>query len=253
MADPIIHVPSRARLKRVHGGRDILYPFLEHGNTFDLSEWKDDFKGDTLHGGYQSTASGTGALSAAISTGVVNGAILLDAGTDDAGRSDLSLGLHYRGDLNCVVWARANLNTIGSSKFEIGFTDVISGTDAGAVNVKATPSFTATDCVVLVRDTTDDTNLTLVGNANGTAATAIDFTSVLASNTYYYFGVALRDGAAKGFLLDALGLLLEETAWMASAVTATVLLTPWLFVQNRSTGNRTLTVDYLTSYQRRTT
>lgn len=252
MADPIIHKPTRARLKTVFGGRDGLYPFLEFGNTIDLSGWEDDFQGDTLHGGYQSTASGTAAVAAAISTGVVNGAILLDAGTADAGRSDLSLGLHYRGDLNCVMWVRSSLNTLGSSKFEVGFTDVISGTDAGGVNVKATPSFNATDGVFLVRDTNDDTNLTLVGVAAGVAATAIDFNTVLAAATYYYFGVALRDGAARGFLLDAAGLLLEETAWMSSAVTATVLLTPWAFVQNRSASQRTLTVDYLRSYQRRT-
>ena len=253
MADSVIHIPSRSRLRRVVGGRDGRYPFLEYGNTFDLARWEDDFMGDTIHGGYQSTASGTGALAAAISTGVVNGAILLDAGTADAGRSDLSLGLHYRGDQNPVVWFKGQLNTIGSSKIELGFTDVISGTDAGAVNAKATPTFTATDAVVLVRDTNDDTALTLVGVAAGTVAAVEDFDTVIAAATEYYFGIAIRDGAARGFLLDASGILLEETAWIASMVTSTVLLTPWAFVQNRSASNRTLRLDYMTAYQRRTT
>src|SRR4030042_483727 len=57
----------------------------------------DDFQGDTLNGLYQSTASGANSAAAAISTGVVNGAILLDAGDANAGRCDLSCGLHYQG------------------------------------------------------------------------------------------------------------------------------------------------------------
>ena len=253
MADPVIHVPSRSRLKRVQGGRDRLYPFLERSATFDLSSWSDDFQGDTLNGVYQSTASGTGAVAAAISTGVVNGAILLDAGSDDAGRSDLSIGLHYRGDQNATIWVRMSLNTLASSKFEVGFTDVISGTDAGAVNAKATPTWTATDAVVLCRDTTDDTSVTLLGVAAGTVSAVEDLDPVIAAATYYYYGVTLRDGAAKGFILDAGGGVLDETAWITGAVTATVLLTPWVFVQNRSAAQRTLTVDYMTAYQRRTT
>lgn len=253
MADAVIHIPSRLRLRSVIGGRDRTYPFLELGSTFDIARWEDDFMGDTLHGGYQSTASGTAAAAAAISTGVVNGAILLDAGTADAGRSDLSLGLHYRGDQNPVVWFKGQLNTLASSKIEFGFTDVVSGTDAGGVNVKATPSFNATDGVFLVRDTNDDTNLTLVGVAAGTAAAVEDFDTVLAAATEYYFGVAIRDGAARGFLLDATGRLLEQTEWIASMVTSTVLLTPWAFVQNRSASQRTLRLDYMLAYQRRTT
>lgn len=257
MADPILYVPTRRMIKRIWG--DGRVRSLEIKNAAEVSYWEDDFKGDqmrydaTAPGTYQSTASGTASATAAISTGVVNGAILLDAGTDDDGRSDLSLGLHYRGDLNATILWRASISAITSVKFEFGLTDVVSGTDAGAVNVKATPSFNATDCVVLAFDRDDDANLTLLGNANGTAATAIDFSTTLAAATYYYFGVTLRDGRAKGILLDANGNKIEETNWMESAVTSTVLLTPWAFVQNRSAAQRTATIDYLLVYQRRTT
>src|SRR3990167_2875880 len=65
----------------------------------------DDFQGDTLWGGYQSTASGANSAAAAISTGVVNGAILLDAGDAASGRCDLSWGLHYQAQLNAVYIA----------------------------------------------------------------------------------------------------------------------------------------------------
>src|SRR3990172_6366981 len=174
--------------------------------AFNVSEWEDDFQGDLFRSGaapgmYQSTAAGANSATAAISTGVVNGAALLDAGDANAGRCDLSWGLHYQAQLNAVYIARFSINTLTTRKFEIGFTDVISGTDAGAVNVKATPTFNATNCVVLGYDTDDDTNLTLVGNKAGTAATVADFSTALSAATYYYFGVALfGDDNAKGFL-----------------------------------------------------
>ena len=255
MATLIEAVPTSRRLKQ---GRHRI-PSLLDLMMMDIAYWDDDFWGDqmrydaTAPGTYQSTASGAGAVAAAISTGVVNGAILLDAGTADDGRSDLSLGLHYRGDLNAIIWWRAQVSAITSVKFELGFTDVVSGTDAGGVNVKATPSFTATDGVFLVYDRDDDANLTLVGGQNGAAATAIDFSTVLAAATNYRFGIELRDTRARGFLLNADDQLIEETVWMESAVTAATLLTPWAFLQNRSATQRTMTIDHLRAYQRRTT
>lgn len=226
--------------------------FLELG-AFNISGLEDDFQGDTLSGTYQSTASGTAAAAAAISTGVVNGAILLDAGTDDNGRSDLSVGLHYQAQLNPIYIARFKVPVITTRKFEVGFTDVISGTDAGAVDVKATPTFNATNGVFLVFDTDDDAVLTLVGVKAGTAATVADFATELDADTYYYFGVALfGDDNAKGFLLDANGYFLEEET-IEDAVTADTLLTPWLFVQNRAANAGSMTVDWHRAYQRRTT
>ena len=212
----------------------------------------DDIQGDALWGGYQSTASGAASAAAAISTGVDNGAALLDAGTDDDGRSDLSWGRHYRGDLNAIYVARFTIPVITTRKFEIGFTDVISGTDAGAVNVKATPTFTATDAAVLVYDTDDDAILTLVGVKAGTAATAVDFTIALVADTYYYFGVALVGDFAHGFVLDANGAFIESRT-ISAAVTETVLLTPWLFIQNRAANAGSMTLDWHRAYQRRTT
>lgn len=247
------------RLARRFGGRSKELEFLAL-RSWNLAVWEDDFMGDqmkydaTAPGTYQSTASGAASAVAAISTGVVNGAIILDAGTADDGRSDLSLGLHFRGDLGALYVARFSIPTLTTRKFEVGFTDVVSGTDAGAVNVKATPSFTATDCAVLVYDTDDDAVLTLVGNRSGTAATAVDFTTVLAAATYYYLGVQLldEDDVAIGFILDANGRLLERQI-IRQAITSTVLLTPWLFVQNRAANAGSMTADWHLARQFRTT
>jgi len=226
--------------------------FLEL-SAINISALSDDFQGDTLNGLYQSTAAGANSAAAAISTGVVNGAILLDAGDANAGRCDLSWGLHYQGQLNAIYIARFSINTLTTRKFEIGFTDVISGTDAGAVNVKSgNGTWRAENAVALCYDTDDDTNLTLMGVKATTAATSADFSTALVAATYYYFGVSLFDDNARGFLLDANGAFLEEEI-IENCVTEDTLLTPWLFVQNRAGTAGSMTLDWHRAYQRRTT
>lgn len=251
MARRIIDIPSTERLRRSKS----IIPNLLELYALGMMVHDDHFVGDLFKGGaapgiYQSTASGAAAATAAIATGAVGGKIRLDPGTDNAGRSDLSLGLHYQGQLNAACWWRFTTPAnVGSWKFELGFTDVVSGTDAGAVNSKSGNTFTATDAVALIRDTDDDTNLTLMAVKNGTAATAIDFSTALAAATDYYAGIVLEGTSARGFLLNASGKLLETTAWMANAVTADVLLTPWAFCQNRSASQRLLDLDRLLAYQ----
>ncbi len=219
----------------------------------------DDFQGDTLNGLYQSDYTGNASAAAAISTGVVNGAIKLDAGDANSGRCDLSWGLHYQAQLKAVYIARLSMSSLATRKFEVGFTDVISGTDTGAVNVKATNSgdgsWNAQDAVVLCYDTSDNTSLTLMGVKAAAQTTHADFDITLSASTYYYFGVALfggEDDDAMGFVLDANGALIEEQI-IEAAITIDDLLTPWLFVQNRDGTAGYMLVDWHRAYQRRTT
>ncbi len=99
MPDRFHNSYTNRNLKRRLGAHPSL-PFLDL-NAFTTPHFEDDFHGDTLNSTYQSTASGANSVAAAISTGVVNGAIKLDAGDANAGRCDLSLGLHFRGDCAC--------------------------------------------------------------------------------------------------------------------------------------------------------
>lgn len=252
MADPVILMPTRARLKRVLGGRSNLYPFIEL-YTLDTALWDDDFMSGALDTGYQSTASGAASVAAAISTGAANGAILLDAGTADNGRSDLSLGLHFQGQLNAVIAARVQLSAITSVKLEVGFTDVVSGTDAGAVATKATPTFNATNCAVWVLDTDDNAFWEGVAAEAGAAATTVEAAISPTAATYEWLIVALKDDDARYIRLNANGLMTYESAWQVNAITLTTLLTPWIFVQNRSATQRTALIDRLMVWQRRTT
>ena len=263
----IIHQPTREMLKRVAGGRDGRYPFLELLTT-GVSGWYDNFQGDTLHGGYQSTASGTGSAAAAIDTGKVNGQIKLDAGTANAGRSDLSLGRHYRADLKPVFIARIQVDDITDYKIEMGFTDVISGTDAGALNDVSSPTGNnADDCAVWVLSTADNAFLQGVGFDSTVAATKdeaqITGISALAAATFKTLIVELDAYDSDGNDVDDVGLarytLLDENEhhiyssdWQTAAISPTVLLTPWLFVQNKAGAKTVMNVDYVWAFQRRT-
>lgn len=255
-SDRTLEVVSR---KRLYAAGEHAWELAQYGVPLGVDDWDDHFKGDqvrgdaTAPGTYQSTASGTSAAVANISAGLVGGQLLLDPGSDNGGRSDLSLGLHYTGSRFAVAAFKFRTGDgLGSMKFELGFTDVVSGTDAGAVNVKATPTFNASDAALLVLDTNADALLTLVGVQAGTAAAAYNFSTALSNDTFYYGIVALRGTRAAGYLLDADGNVLERqptSGYMESAITAATLLTPWAFAQNRSASQRRLYIDRLKVYQ----
>lgn len=254
----VTRLPVWATSERLKEGKSALPSILELF-LMDTARWEDDFMGDqfkydsTGPGTYQGANSGTSSAVAAILTGNINGAIRTNTGTDDDGYSNLSLGLHFRGDRNAHVWWRVQVSAITSHKFEFGFTDVVAGTDAGAVNNKATPTFNADDAVVIILDTDANATLSLLGVKATAAATALHFSNALAAATDYYLGVELLGDKAKGYILNENGGLIEQTPWMDSAVTPTTLLTPWMHSQARAgSANRTVSIDYLLAYQRRT-
>ena len=253
MADLLNPLLTRQELRKVLGGIDDVYPFFED-LIFDINKWDDDFQGDTLHGGYQSTASGASAAAAAINTGAVGGQVRLTTGTDDNGRSDLSLGLHYYGQNNAIVAARVALSAVSTVKLEVGFTDVLSGTDAGAVDVLTTPTFNAADWVGFCLDTDLDANFRFLGVAAGTASSVVATARPPTAATFEWYVVQLSDTRARGFILTASGGEVYSTGWITGAVTADVLLTPWVFAQSRAvSASRNCDIDRLKVWQRTTT
>jgi len=256
MARAVIRVPSSRRLQRVIG-KSPLFDFLELTNTFDFDVFRDpsQFMGDTLFGGYQSTASGGGSATAAIDAGKVGGQIVLDAGTTNGGRSDLSLGLHFQGQLNATIAALVSIDDITDAKVEVGFTDVISGTDAGAVDVKATPTFNALDCALWVFDTTDNTDWEGISTPDGdtTPPTVIEAGIQPVAGTSEWLIVALRDDTVTYIRATASGGVTFTSTPQLLGPTKTTLLTPWAFVQNRAGAKTKLSIRDLWVWQRKTT
>ncbi|MFA5401568.1 MAG: hypothetical protein WC359_14050 [Dehalococcoidia bacterium] len=240
------------------GGLNGIRGFLDSG-CLDVVRWHDDFLGDTIRG--DATAPGLYEVVTGVD-GAIN--ILADQengiaeirASDGNGADNEYCGvslpeLAWSGDQYCWMVARVAVDAITTVKMEIGFTDVT--TDAGAVATLATPTFTADDCALWVFDTDDTAYWQCAGCKATTAATKIEDGLAPVAGTFEYLGVALEDTSAKFFRLDANGRKTYESAWMADAITKTVQLVPWIFVQLRTgTIDRNISLDMLHVEQMRT-
>ncbi len=266
MAEPINMVRSRDMLQRSVGGRDGRYPFLELG-TWDVVHYFDDFFGDEVRGSSATPGhyevvtgvdgafdiladqqNGVGQLSASVGAGATG---------EHAGLALPELG--FAAELSCVLAVRLQIDVLSSVKVEVGFTDVT--TDAGAVNIKATPSFNADNAVVWAFDT-DDSSGAPGWEGLGVIATAAATTYEAAIDpvaaTFETMIVALRGNSgdtnadAKFIRLDANGKKTHESPWQESFITSTTKLVPWVFVQLRGSVDRNLQLDFIDVRQRRT-
>ena len=247
--NPVQHVPSRQNLRNTLGlARE--FGFAEF-NTLDQVVMFDDFLGDVLDVEWRTVDTGSGSSADAVISAGANGTIVMVTGTADNGYSALSRELNFQGQLNCVMAARIKVDDIAAVKMEIGFTDAHD--DAGAVNTMATYATTATDWVGWVFDTDDTAYWQATGVDTNTEATKIEDGLAPVAATYETLIVALEDTTAHFYRLDANGYQTYKSAPMTGACTKDVSLTPWVFVQSReSSDSKTLTVDYIKAWQRRT-
>ena len=249
MANPVQKVPSRQNLRNQIGlARE--FGFLEF-NTLDQVVMFDDFLGDVLDVEWRTADTGTGSSADAVISAGANGTIVMVTGTADNGYSALSRELNFQGQLNCVMAARIKVDDIAAVKIEVGFTDAHD--DAGAVDTLATYATTATDWVGWIFDTDDTAYWQATGVDSNTEATKIEDSLAPVAATYETLIVALEDTTAHFYRLDANGYQTYRSAPMTGACTKDVSLTPWVFVQSReSSDSKTLTVDYVKAWQRRT-
>ena len=249
MANPVQHVPSRQNLRNTMGlARE--FGFAEF-NTLDQVVVFDDFVGDVLSVEWQTADTGSGSSADAVISAGENGTIVMVTGTADNGYSAISRELNFQGQLNCVMAARIKIDDIAAVKMEIGFTDAHD--DAGAVNTLASYSTTATDWVGWIFDTDDTAYWQATGVDSNTEATKIEDSLAPVAATYETLIVALEDTTAHFYRLDANGYQTYRSAPMTGACSKDVSLTPWVFVQSReASDSKTLTVDYIKAWQRRT-
>ena len=254
MANPVQKVPSRQNLRNTLGlARE--FGFLEF-NTLDQTVVFDDFLGDVLDVEWRTADTGSGSSADAVISAGTNGTIVMVTGTADNGFSAISRELNFQGQLNCVLAARIKLDDVADVKVEVGFTDAHDDGTNGAVNTLATYSTTATDWAGWIFDTEDAGNATqwqATGVDSNTEATKIEPSLTVAADTYETLIVALEDTTAHFFRLDTNGYQTYSSAPMTGACSKDVDLTPWVMVQSREAGDsKTLTVDYIKAWQRRT-
>lgn len=179
------------------------------------------FLGDALTAEWP--AAKTNGTSAAVT--VATSRLTLTTGTDDNGYAGQGFGLHWKGD-NGVYFTTefTQLTAVTSSKIEVGLTDAVD--DAGAVNAKSTPTATADDFVVLVRDTDDNTELDLIS--------AID--TVVSANAENVYTVAIDTAFIPEFRYqnDACAVFVNGSHVGSGACQGGDLVTPWWFAQARA-------------------
>ena len=144
------------------------------------------------------------------------------------------MGLQYTGDRGVLgeflIRTPAAVTTM---KIEVGFSDA--DDDAGAINAKATPTFTATDCAVFVVDTDDDANIAFISAKAGTAVATQDIQAIAASTTYR-FAVRIEGDSVSAYINGS------QVAGHADGIEGGNALTPWAFVQAR-TGSASRTIQ----------
>ena len=190
MADPIQMVRSRAHLKRVRGGRDGLYPFLEH-NTWDMVHYFDDFLGDEIRGSggtpgvYELNTGDDGVLS--ILADQTNGVAELSASTGAGGDDEYAFialpELNWTAQQNAVMAVRLNIDAITTVKIADDAVTTAKIPDDAVTAAKihdavelGGPSL-GTSSVIRTNANTISENITFASNTNGISAGPISIAS----------------------------------------------------------------------------
>jgi len=174
-------------------------------------------------------------------TQAVGGTMTLTTGTGGSDTAGQGYGLNWSGDRGFYFITRMKMATrITNVKFETGMTDSVS--DNGAVDVKATPTFTATDCAIAVFDTTEDSAVTFASNGGASDANA-DWDGTLASNTYIV--VEMVGSGATDTTGDNVACYINGALVGAGNIGGDAPLTPWWYIEDLAQSAATvLTVDY---------
>ena len=189
------------------------------------------FLGDALTAEWPSAK--TNGASAAVT--VATSFLTCTSGTDSEGYAGQGYGLFWKGDNGVYMYSAQTIDTITTSKIEIGLTD--STADAGAVDTKATPTATADDFCVLVRDTADNTQLDNISAIDTVVTANKENIYTVVGGTYFVTEFRHQNDAVATFLNG-------QDAGRGS-MQGGDLCTPWFFCQARTTSSRVLTVDYL--------
>jgi len=263
MARSIIHVPTLQNLERTRGNLGLAYPFVALGiPPLDMIVWDDDFLGDTIRG--DATAPGIYEVVTGVD-GAINiladqaGGVAEIRASDGAGAANEYCGvslpeLAFQGDNYCAIAARFYLDAITTVKVEVGFTDVT--TDAGAVNAKATPTFTATNFCGWVLDTNDNEYWEGMGVKAGTGATTLEAAISPTASTYEWLIVVIEGDNAYFYRLDQYGKQTYPTpgatAMITDAIEGGTQVCPWIFVQVRAGADRNIGLDRIVAWGNRT-
>ena len=194
-------------------------------NSFDYDVFEDKFWGDALLSLYPSSKTDGVGAEVTFAEHNANGYLSLVTGTDNDGYAGQGMGLQFTGDRGILAeFVVTTPSVVTTFKMEVGLSDA--DDDGGAINVKATPSFTATDCAVFVVDTDDDANIGFVSAMAGAGVATQDIQAIAASTTYR-FAIRVEGDSVSAWING------NQVAGHAAGIEGGSKLTPWVFAQSR--------------------
>lgn len=252
MPEPMIQFPPnrnyqplvRSRLRRRYGPDNPIYPLLESQLISDVCRLVDDDFIGTLNTNIWTVANsgGAGAADFVAVANAPNGKIRGDPGTTDNGDVRLIGRENTTANRRPVLIGRLGTNdtVVTASKFEFGFIDASSA--AGAVLVKATPTSTATDYSVIIRDTNDSTSVDLVADGGTDAIQKVVSSPgiTFAAQTWYDLMIAVNEQKESVFFIDGV---YQGRATRGPDVTVT--LAPWVNCTTRASDTWEIDVDFI--------
>jgi len=245
-------------------GHNRLYPLFEP-LTPGMDDFEDKMMGQTINIAYNvGNGGGASAASPVVASDLTYGAIRFVTGgaSGTTASSDLSLGRFFTAERSCAMVAAIRISSVADMKIEIGFTDVLQGTDTGAVNSLASNTARADDAAVWIVDTADNAEWQAWSVDSTTVATKIEDGGTnqlptLVADTVNFMMVELYEddssantSVARFRRFNADGELTYTSGWMAGP-TSTVALCPMVYVQDGG-ATRTMDMTYFRAWGRRT-
>jgi len=208
-----------------------------------------DFIGAAIDPAFAGTTENSGTAALLVAKG--NGVVTLVTGTTSGNRSALTSGLNQKAEDGTMVFTAIvqNLTAITTRALFIGLTDTVSLENPIEIN-GVTITSSATDAVGFVYDTDATTDVWYIqGVANDvdtTLKSAVNpyngGTKVPVAGTYNEFRIEVSTDGDANFYIDG-----DFAGTVLNAVTPTVLLTPIVLVETRTTSAATVYADFLSN------
>lgn len=229
-----------------------IYDSLRRFATSDVSVWFDDFIGDTINLDHIAVATGGGAATAVFAINVQTGGVIrATTGTASGVTTTQSLisAAMFKGDQFAELTCRFRpITAVTETMIEIGFADVVPGSNAMVVNNVTTPTVNASivDAAVYhyrhTGSTTTNTFVT-IGTSITAAKTLFTPPTAIAANTWVDLRVKLATNRAALFFNGVK--VAEHSTDAVDYIEGGSSVAIWAAIQATNATSKSLDIDFL--------
>lgn len=231
------------------------YEFLDFF-TKDCFHYMDDFAGDTIDLDQYAVANGGGAAAASFAINVQeDGWIRATTGTANGDTTTCSLigPAIYYGDRHAGLEMRFKpITAVTETRIELGFIDVVPGSNKPAVNVLATPTVNTSvvDAALFVYDhtgSTTTTQLTTIGTTFTAVKTAVTMPTAIAAATKCTVRIQLTINQVRLWVDGQL--VAQHSTAGTDYIEGGNPVAPFMLIRASNATSKSLDVDYLRTWK----